>query len=520
MLGLPLTYEILAQSRNEAAVDALVQVLGSNDPASREFAIQTLRNRTEPQAAQAVVGLWDNLNECEQSKLASHRDWLLPTVQAIFEEGGDQLPIAIDIARSLGMTAAFPHLILLAESSIDQKLKTAATKAVLSLVAPLGLAAREDRDQPSVRRPILDRLLDSLRTFSRHRNPHLLDAFMMASTWGDGSLRGILSTDCSERSLLRKRLANTKQPTVIDLLAGFIRRRKVDDSILALIRDRQDVAFRHALLNQIGTKVSTSVQHNLREIGLPRCFVAGRPLIGELPPEQHAALLIAHSIASKKPLGIMHLAVEAIAGGGPGTIAAAAHALSRCDTPDIDFWMRAAVPVADANEEEIAADENAQLIQGLIDLLDHCDAGIVRGVKRVLGPMHAEAMLPRMQILRPRSRRRLGRVVMMIDSEAVERVSDALRHPVLEKRMEAIAMADALAIVDLLSVSFAHITQEDHQEARRMAAEVLGNAESDETLDLLEEMLRLPASSVRDTAAAAVEKRSQAPTHKSLHGVR
>ena len=39
--------------------------------------------------------------------------------------------------------------------------------------------------------------------------------------------------------------------------------------------------------------------------------------------------------------------------------------------------MRAAIPVADGDEAAIAADDNARLLQRLIDLLDHPDAGFV-----------------------------------------------------------------------------------------------------------------------------------------------
>ncbi len=99
---------------------------------------------------------------------------------------------------------------------------------------------------------------------------------------------------------------------------------------------------------------------------------------------------------------------------------------------------------------------------------------------------------------------------MMIDDAAVDRVRDALRHPVLSHRLEAIAMADALAIVDLLSDSFTRISRDDHQEARIRAAEVMSDASSIQTLDLLEEMIRMPESPVRDAAVVAVEKRRSA----------
>ena len=507
MHGLPLAYQILAKTRNEAAVDALIQLLSSDDPQTCEFSINALLHRREPRAAELIVHKWGQLTELERSKFKARKGWLLDAIRKSFEQGGDDQSHAIKIAGYLRLTEVFGELMVLAESAANGEVKTDATKAVIAIVAPLGSAARDDRDQPSQRGPVLARLNDSLKSFSNHRNPHLVDAFLMASTWGDGNLREILSRPSAERSLVCKRLAATRHPNAIDLLAGFIRRRKVTSSVLDIIKTRTDDAFRNALLNRIGTSISTPVQSNLREVGIPKCLASGRDLVDQIPQEQLAPLLITHSIAAKNALEIMHIVIRVLAKGGGGTVPASAYALSQCDVPEIDFWMRAAIPVADGNEEEIAADENAQLIQGLIELLDHQDAAIVKGVRRVLGPMHAEAMLPRMQSLRPRSQRRLGRVVMMIDLEAVQRVRDALRHPVLQKRLEAIAMADAMALVDLLSESFVRIARDDHQEARKKAAEVMGNASSEETMDLLEEMLALPESSVRDAATASVDRR-------------
>ena len=100
----------------------------------------------------------------------------------------------------------------------------------------------------------------------------------------------------------------------------------------------------------------------------------------------------------------------------------------------------------------------------------------------------------------------------MIDPDAIERVRDALRHPVLKNRLEAIAMADALAVVDLLSDAFTHIAREDHQEARVRAAEVMSDATGDATLRLLQEMTDLPECPVRDAALAALEQRQTTKT--------
>ena len=70
-------------------------------------------------------------------------------------------------------------------------------------------------------------------------------------------------------------------------------------------------------------------------------------------------------------------------------------------------------------------------------------------------------------------------------------------------------MADAMDVVDLLYDSFAHITREDHQEARMRAAEALAGAASEKTLRLLNEMIELPECPARDTAILAMQQRQR-----------
>ena len=70
---------------------------------------------------------------------------------------------------------------------------------------------------------------------------------------------------------------------------------------------------------------------------------------------------------------------------------------------------------------------------------------------------------------------------MMVDPNALQRVSDAIRHPLLKTRIADIAMADAFAVVDLLSESFEHIVLKDHLEARTTAAKAMANAHGDAT---------------------------------------
>ncbi|TWU59022.1 hypothetical protein Poly51_18070 [Rubripirellula tenax] len=510
MQSLSTTFETLATTRNEAAIDVLIAVLDDADKHLRRQTIQALAMRQGSRASEVLLQNWRKLLPDDIDQIRRHKNLMNQTIVAGLKAGGESVQTSIEAARKLNVLEAIDELVLLAESSASREVQTKAGAAVLSLVAPLGRDAREDRSPATVRKPILARLSDSVRRFSMHRNATLVEAFLLVSTWGDGDLRAMIAEDGPALNLICDRFAKTENQGVIDLLAGFIRRKSIHPRVLERMQTRTDAVFRDALLGCVGTDPSGNVIRNLGDMGMPKCCHGGEDLVVQLAAERRAALVHLYIIANRDHLETLHLITSVVRQGGPGCVAAAAIGLARCEVPSIDLLMRAAVPVADDDREAIAKDENAKLLSDLIELLEHNEPALVRGVQRVLAPLHADAMLHKFHNLRPRSRRRLGRVVMMIDTGAVQRVRDALRHPVLANRLEAIAMADALAIVDLLSDSFTHISREDHQEARMKAAQVMADAEGDETLRLLEQMISMPASAVRDTAVAALERRQRA----------
>ncbi len=508
MKCLPPTFETLAASRNEAAIDVLIAALGVADADVHRHAIEAIVRRGEVRARRTLLASWSMLTPDGVETLKSHKNWISDTVVASLKSGEESLELSIDAARSLELLAAIDVLVELAESHATRSIRVRAASAVLDLVTPLGRDAREDRSPATIRGPVLARLADSVNRFSLHRNERLVEAFLLTSNWGDHAIRQMILEDGESMELICEQLAKTEHPGVIDFLAGFIRRKNLSPRIMALMQTRADAAFRDALLRFVGSEPSGSVCRNLRDMGMPKSCHGGEELVSQVVQASRAALIHLFVAANENHLETMHLITSVVRHGGPGCNAAAAIGLMHCDVPAGDFWMRAAVPIADDDQAAINADENAKLLSDLIELLGHDEPALVRGVQRVLQPLHAEAMLHKLHSLRPRSRRRLGRVVMMIDPGAVQRVRDALRHPVLAQRLEAIAMADALAIVDLLADSFTHISREDHQEARMKAAQVMADADSDETLKLLQDMVDMPESPVRDAAVVALDRRT------------
>ncbi len=507
MSRLHTTFDTLSRSPIESAVDVLIYALDDSDPDIRARARKALVARNDTRSAGKIVQHWDALKPEEIELIRGKKQNFADIVNRQLQAGGDEAAQAIEAAEQLELTSSVLSLITLAESSGSLQIKRQAAEAVLSLVRNLGQRARQNRDQPTIRGPIVKRLIDSVESLATHRSERLVEAFLAVSAWQDRELRSLLERPTTSRDLLCAELRKSLEPGVIDLLAGFVRRRDLQGCVGQVIQSRNDSAFRDALLAVVGHETNSTIEKNLQSIGMPTCCQGAERIVDEVEIDQLPAIIHLYVAASHDTIQKLQVVAAAAERGGDRCMAAAAVGLMNCDTPDTAYWMRAAIPVADGNEAAIATNENARMLNRLIKLVQHSDGGIVRGVRHVLAPLHADNIIDRLESLRPRSRQRLGQVVLMIDPDAITRVQDALRHPVLGNRLNAIVMAESLACIDKLADSFAHIIREDHQDARVRAAEVMADATSKKTLALLQEMTELPDCAVRDAALAAIKKR-------------
>lgn len=509
MQGLEATFETLKATRNEAAIDVLIAALDDERSGTRQAALSAITVRPESRAAEMVLANWNKLRADDISSLKGKGRWMRPAVAAALVSNHDHLASALDATESLQIFDVLPQVIVLAESSNVDTIKKRATKIILTLVEPLGLKAREGQDQATIRKPARSQLVESLNRFSEHHNHHLVDALLVISEWGDSDLRRCLSSESKTHQLICQRLHQSNHPGVINLLAGFIRRRKIEPQIAEQIRSRVDVEFRDALLKTITADPSTTVVKNLHKLGIPESLRGGEAILDDINPNHRAAATHTHVAANGDSIEMLHFVVGSVQRGGKGVNTMATFAMTNCRVPETELWMPAALVVASGDEQRILSDPNAHLLQRLIDLLDHPEPALVASVRRILRPLHADQMLGHFESLRPQSRRRLGSVMQQIDPDLIERVRVALRHPVLNHRLQAIAMADALAVVDRLSDSFEQIAQQDHQVARMQAAEAMGSASGERTLGLLQQMTELPDCPVKDAAIKAIQKRKK-----------
>ena len=509
MNGLELTYQFLATTPNRAAVQLLVPAMQCQQPDVRRRALAALLRREPLEGGRAILCYWPHLEEDERVLLMDRGAWFREAVEESLGYGGQRTLTAIDVARSLSLYALAPLLIEKVESDASYAVRREALSAVLQMSALLGQAARQDRDRPSVRGPVLERLFESLLRHPIHRCDTLIDAYLACSSWSDSRLQATLAEAGPSADLLMRRLRDSQVAAVVALLAGYLRRRQIPAGIDALLRSRADAALRDALLEVVGQDLTTTLRRNLASLKLPACCRAPVAPLGSLAPAARVSLALVHAASDSDPVRVMSQIVTVLEQVPGETCPGLMQTLARLRFPDTDGLLRAAVLLSEDDPSSWAQDRQAVLLNQMLRLIDSPDAWVVRAVRAVLQPLHADAILGRLESLRPRTRQRLAAIVKRIDPQAAQRVHDQLRHPVMARRLEAIAATAAFDFADLLRQPLIDVAMNDHQQARLEAAAALGTGTGTETLEALQRLAGDVNGPVRDAAREALRTRGE-----------
>ena len=519
MRGLDLTYHLLETTPNRAAVAALID--GLADPSCRHRSVAALVGRGDDASIDGLLTAWPSLDDRDRASLrAGGRRIAAGVVRAL--DDADRRSSAIDAAATLGVAEAVVPLIRMIDSDADAD---SAGRALIAIAEPLGRAARENRGVESVRGPVLGHLAAAVRCHDRHGCDSVVDAFLVASTWTDAALRDLLGQPSAVRDLVLSRMRRSGSSSIAALVAGYLGRREWPDGIGDVLTGRSDGKIREAILATIGSAPPAGVLQNLRRTGVPASLRGWEANLDGFSPATHAALLHAVDAGGRDAVRTLELAVELMTRhrddpdvGGHETITAVASVLGRVEPPTQDWLTRAAVPLARWMErrsdpvdtralfETAVPHPAARLLGRLIAIADSDDGPLSRSAARLLRPLRVESMLDTFADLRPASRRRLGRVVAMIDRSAPSVLHDAARHAVAARRLAAVRAIEALDLTDELIDDLKRIVRDDSIETRMAVADVLAGAGGEPSIDLLRQLARGPQA-VRSRAIRSLHAR-------------
>lgn len=531
-MSIETSYQILANSNSPDAADVLATGIDRGDPETKARCIVASAGLRDSASHEKLIDGWDRFRDSIPSAFPTHSHpnpapYIFNTVVSHLNNATHPeryLSNAIEMAVAFGILRATPGLIQLAIIHPSRSIRRLSLKAVNEMSLRWGHEAR-GKHNPNRSFSTLDRqrfevarqLLEVVCERSQNSQEEFLDAFIAISRWDDPTLKLALKDGSRCQTILLQRMHDSSNRGVMDLLVGFLSRRAIPESIIGVAWKRVDQAFRDCLLGSIVPRQSPYTIKYFREHGLPDCLRGGLSLLRDVSPDHDVAIAHVYSSATRPNPETLLLLTEIVQRHSPGgndLHDSVAICMSRCIRPDFQYWIGALdsplLEQVDSPNDLLALSPNdsaAIVCRRLIAILQSSHAGLAKQAGSLLAELNIQNALPRFQNLSRDQQRRLGQTLLKVDESTLTVVRDRLRHAVMNSRLDAIAFAQTVGLVDSFIQPLTQMARHDFQAVRLAATKAFGHASGKASGDLLKEFSSSSQGSIRDAATASLQMR-------------
>ena len=217
------TFRVLANPRNVAAIPVLALGMRSEDPFIRVSSIQALISRGSLEDAKAIVDSIDHCPEEELPFLRSHPGLFASPIEACLESTEPEVRQRGLVAIAKIRVASQFHRLVEAVETVDDPQQIVASQLLLGLCRELGQESRKSITPKQVpgRRELLDALEGSIAIFQHHKMREIVDAWLLASHWGDDMFQRVFSNVPHDATAtIQKRIQSSQATEIDELLLG------------------------------------------------------------------------------------------------------------------------------------------------------------------------------------------------------------------------------------------------------------------------------------------------------------
>ena len=511
----PITWEILEQTRNRAAVPVLVEGL-DGPPATR--AIQVLLARRDVGGYRALLARWSRLPQACKEALASCaaplsravRDAILGNDPHLAVEGFD----ALLWLRDYDLIPAVVRAVI----ERDGSLRDLAEETLLTLCQQYERTLRGTHDSTTqadrcrAKEHILQSLSHAITRYDRHERHKLVEAFLVLADHDHPLLAELLQNPHHKAFLVALEiLKHSARDAIIDVLLRWMDEPRLPLCIPRIVAHRDDMTFVHRLLNHAGPNPSTKLLTNMRRVANVQ-WLQGELRILELLSDDEQAALVRLAVASgMKRQHVFEILKEVMQRAKEPARRAASEAL-------VDFGGFEANQLVlkglDDPDPTVQANCVRQLrqrsvpgsITRLVAALDSPHEETRRAARESLSEFTFERFIISFDLLEESVRKHIARLVLRVDPSTIPSLTRELRTGLRTRRLRAIEAAVAMRVVDRVESILIEMLSEDDHFIRAAAVRALAASSSDIAKAAAEAALEDNHPTVRDEAAAALEQ--------------
>lgn len=519
--GLEKTFQILGNSRNEAATDVLIATLESPVSHIRQAALKALIARRSSRGHAVVIGKWHQLSSEEREYLQQGRGRMTGGLRKAILSGDDQLFInACEVIEQFDEFDLLPTLIPLAEDRKHSHAKPA-TKLILRQVGRLSEIIYGERDSSQFRNPetirrfLLESLERSLERFRNHQRTELVEAFVVLGSSSNDTLNHILDDPHHPCYLsLVETMRQSLSVGVINLLVSLLHTENPPPSALNVISHRSDPQFFHKLL-ELADQLGPEVKKNLAKLK-SLDLLAKQPQLLQLDGEDQARcvkLISALGADSQAKLGLLELILKH--GHAQGRLAAV-EALQSISGERANKLVQVALEDEDPQVQAAAALQlRDRHVSGAMTLLLKCldspHQEVREAGRRSLSEFSFENLISRIGTLDDETLKSTAALVKRVDTDATEKLRAHLKHDSRKFRLRGIEIADLMSLIHEVHDTLVELLDDDDHLVRASAAEALHNCPTAEVQEALRYALTDKSRSVQLAAQSSLEAMDALP---------
>jgi len=516
--GPNITFQYLAKTENEAAVELLVAGLDSKSEKTHRWSLRALLQRRSESGHIEVFKRLSRFDQEDQEIIAEHPARLVRIVaEALKDPNPKAVQKACATVQKFRLYDAVPALIsqLVQENNPHQPmLAEAVFKLVESFYAELSGddCDRKRRDMSGLRDRITLDLEDAVRKFHRHRQPEAVEALLLLAKQKNVTLRDMLSRpDEASYDSIVELLRSSEQGGVMRLLLGLLEDPKAPLAVADVIGSRTDAKFVSHLAKTVGPKPPRSIAESLQRIRSILWADASHPVFKELDDEaqQGAIQILLHSSMDERSIApvLSYLAKH----GKPRGREAALRALAGNKQPHINKLFVEALGDEDPGVRAAAIVQlRPRQVSGSLSLLiamvddDHDE--VLAALREAMPEFSFQQFLANFDDMPEELRPVSGHLVMKIDTNCPAKLEHEMKRPSPVGRRRAILAALSMGLVHALEKRIIELLQDEDHIVRVAAAKALADCKSAPSWEALRDAMLDRSYVVQEAAEESLQR--------------
>jgi HEAT repeat protein len=523
--GLETTWRILATTRNETAVEALLAALDSPREEIVMGALSTLLERRTPRGLTELVRRWDRFPAAWKETIAQQADRLSGALRDAMVQKEDAALFANACHAAVWLCEYDLSAILIhVAESPERGAAQLAASTLLRLAELLHDELTSARGRVQRRDPLLIRtrvvasLEKSVQRWMHHQRPEILEAFLLLSPRDNATLRQILNNPHHSAYLkVLEVLAQSKQAGVIRLVIGFLDDRRAPNAALQLLARRCDEEFLSRLIKKIGFEPSSAARRNLKLIRDFPWLRSHPEQIDAFDDAGQHALVQMITASSMNRRDVLALLERLLKQGQRGGRRAAAESLRHFQGAEANQLVLEALGDGDPLVQAAALTHLRQralpgAMTRLLELLESEHETVRAAARKCLSDFTCSRFLATFDMLTPEVRQTTGRLVGRIDPNAAVVLREEMDSTVRNRRMRALEAVGAIGAAPTLEGPLLQMLKDPDHLLRAKAAEVLRYCDTPRVRQSLREHLIDPNQVVQLAAEESLAHLTRSDT--------